>query len=102
MATQEFARVDISDTTAGTEIWASLPSGTYLTAQAIHASSNNTGSVFMSTSSSGKSSGYELVPGQREDWQYDYPDDVPGANDFYIWGGSTGDVITFTATTGRR
>lgn len=99
---QVFKSITVGSTTGAALILDSLQGNTYLTGFAAHASSANTGTMYLVNSSGRTTDGYALVPGQREAWSYIFPGEAVDANDFYVWGSDTGDIMTVTAVTGRR
>ncbi len=57
------------------------------------ARAGNTGSVFLASDSAAKSSGFELVAGDREEWSM-LPASVRGST-FWVWGESSGDRLDY-------
>ncbi len=57
------------------------------------ARTGNTGSIYLATDSSAKSSGFELTAGSKEEWSL-LPATVKGTT-FWVWGASSGDRLDY-------
>lgn len=92
MARKVISSQNITDTTSSIQFVTSAEEHRVF-AITMKARIGNTGPVYIGTDSAAKSSGFELLKGDREDWVF-HPLTV-AANTFWVFGTSSGDKLDF-------
>jgi hypothetical protein len=91
MARIVIASLSIADSSAAAQLFTSdLPR---VTAVSFKARPGNAAGIYLASDSAAKSSGFELLAGDREDWTFE-PPTVKGTS-FWAWGADSGDRLDY-------